>query len=114
VDIVSVQNRYSLSQRGSEDVLEACERYGIAFLPYFPLAAGKLTQPAGGELDEVAQNHGATVGQVALAWLLARSPNMLPIPGTSSADHLEENMGAATLELSDEEFAALDAAGRAA
>jgi pyridoxine 4-dehydrogenase len=113
VDVVSVQNRYSLSQRGSEEVLEACERYGIAFLPYFPLAAGKLTEPAGGALAEVAKNHGATVGQVALAWLLARSPNMLPIPGTSSADHLEENMGAATLELSDEEFAALDAAGRA-
>jgi aryl-alcohol dehydrogenase-like predicted oxidoreductase len=112
VDIVSVQNRYSLSDRGSDDVLAACERYGMAFLPYFPLAAGKLTKP-GGALDEVAQNHGATVGQIALAWLLARSPNMVPIPGTSSPDHLEENMGAATLELSDEEFAALDAAGRA-
>jgi pyridoxine 4-dehydrogenase len=111
VDIVSVQNRYSLSDRASEDVLEACERYGIAFLPYFPLAAGKLTKPRP-DLDEVARNHGATVGQVALAWLLARSTNMLPIPGTSSPDHLEENMGAATLELSDEEFAALDAAGR--
>jgi aryl-alcohol dehydrogenase-like predicted oxidoreductase len=113
VDIVSVQNRYSLSDRGSDDVLAACERYGMAFLPYFPLAAGKLTK-SGGALDEVAQHHGATAGQIALAWLLRRSPNMVPIPGTSSADHLEENMGAATLELSDEEFATLDAAGRAA
>jgi pyridoxine 4-dehydrogenase len=113
VDIVSVQNRYSLSDRGSDDVLAACERYGVAFLPYFPLAAGKLTKSGGG-LDAVAQRHGATAGQVALAWLLARSPNMLPIPGTSSADHLEENMGAATLELSDEELAELDATGRAA
>jgi aryl-alcohol dehydrogenase-like predicted oxidoreductase len=113
VDVVSVQNRYSLSDRGSDDVLAACERYGMAFLPYFPLAAGKLTQP-GGALDEVAQKHDATPGQVALAWLLARSPNMLPIPGTSSAAHLEENMAGATLDLSDQEFAALDAAGRAA
>ncbi|MEA2445329.1 MAG: pyridoxine 4-dehydrogenase [Thermoleophilales bacterium] len=112
VDVVSVQNRYSLSDRGSDDILAACERYGMAFLPYFPLAAGKLAK-SGGALDEVAQHHGSTAGQVALAWLLARSPNMVPIPGTSSADHLEENMGAATLELSDEEFATLDAAGRA-
>jgi aryl-alcohol dehydrogenase-like predicted oxidoreductase len=113
VDVVSVQNRYSLSDRGSDDVLAACDRDGIAFLPYFPLAAGRLTKP-GGPLDEVAKAHGATVGQVAIAWLLERSPNMLPIPGTSSAAHLEENMGGATLDLSDEEFAALDSAGRAA
>jgi aryl-alcohol dehydrogenase-like predicted oxidoreductase len=113
VDVVSVQNRYSLSDRGSDDVLAACERDGIAFLPYFPLAAGKLTKH-GGALDEVAKAHGATASQVAIAWLLERSPNMLPIPGTSSADHLEENMGGATLDLSDEEFAALDSAGRPA
>jgi pyridoxine 4-dehydrogenase len=109
VDVVSVQNKYSLSDRGGDDVLEACERHGIVFLPYFPLAAGKLTQP-GGALDQVASDHDATVGQVALAWLLHRSPNMLPIPGTSSGTHLEENMGAAALELSADEMAALEAA----
>jgi aryl-alcohol dehydrogenase-like predicted oxidoreductase len=113
VDVVSVQNRYSLSDRGSDDLLAACERHGIAFLPYFPLAAGKLTQP-GGDLDQIAERHDATVGQVAIAWLLQRSPNMLPIPGTSQGAHLEENVAAATLELSAEEMAALDGAGRAA
>jgi aryl-alcohol dehydrogenase-like predicted oxidoreductase len=113
VDVVSVQNRYSYSDRGSEDVLQACEAHGIAFLPYFPLAAGKLTKP-GGALGDVAQNHGATTGQVAIAWLLAHSPNMIPIPGTSSAGHLEENMRGGTLELSAAEVAALDAASEAA
>jgi aryl-alcohol dehydrogenase-like predicted oxidoreductase len=109
VDVVSVQNRYSLSDRGSDDVLAACERHGIAFLPYFPLAAGKLTKP-GGPLDEVARAHDAKPGQIAIAWLLQRSPNMLPIPGTSSASHLEENVAAATLELSADEVAALEGA----
>jgi aryl-alcohol dehydrogenase-like predicted oxidoreductase len=111
VDVVSVQNRYSVSDRGSQAVLDACEEHGIAFLPYFPLAAGRLTKP-GGALDEAAKAHDATPGQVALAWLLQSSPNTIPIPGTSSGTHLEENYAAATLELSDEEMAALDAAGR--
>jgi len=109
-DIVSVQNRYSLSDRGSNDVLEACERHGIAFLPYFPLAAGRLAQP-GGAAAEIAERHKATTGQVALAWLLQRSPNTIPIPGTSSGVHLEENVAAAQLELSADEMAALTSAG---
>ena len=108
VEIVSVQNRYSLSDRGSQDVLDACERDGLAFLPYFPLAAGKLTQP-GGAVDEIAQAHDATPGQIALAWLLQKSPCMIPIPGTSSGTHLEENVAAARIELSSEQMAALDA-----
>src|SRR4051794_26102399 len=109
VDVVSVQNRYSLSDRGSQDVLDACEANGLAFLPYFPLGAGRLTKP-GGALDEIAGAHGATTGQVALAWLLQSSPNTIPIPGTSSGVHLEENYAAAGLELSGEEMAALSAA----
>jgi pyridoxine 4-dehydrogenase len=110
VDVVSVQNRYSLSDRGSQDVLDACEQHGIAFLPYFPLAAGRLTTAAQGELAEIAQAHDATPGQIALAWLLQSSPNTIPIPGTSSGVHLEENVAAARLELSSAEMAALDAA----
>src|SRR4051812_20326626 len=109
VDVVSVQNRYSLSDRGSQDVLEACEANGMAFLPYFPLAAGRLTRP-GGTLDDIARAHDATAGQVALAWLLQSSPNTIPIPGTSSGLHLEENYAAARLELSGEEVEALSAA----
>ena len=108
-EIVSVQNRYSISDRGSQDVLEACEQHGLAFLPYFPLAAGRLTQP-GGALDEIATAHDATTGQIALAWLLQSSPNHIPIPGTSSGAHLEENYAAAMLELSADEMATLDAA----
>ena len=109
VEVVTVQNRYSLSDRHSEDVLAACEEHGIGFIPWFPLAAGRLAEP-GGPVDEAARAHDATPGQVALAWLLRRSPNMLPIPGTSSVEHLEENVAAADLELSDEEFGRLDAA----
>ena len=101
-DIVSVQNRYSLSDRSSESVLAVCERDGIAFLPWHPLGAGSLTLSS--ELDEVAAAHGATAAQVAIAWLLQRSPAVLPIPGTSSVAHLEENIAAAGLELSDAEF----------
>jgi len=101
-DIVSVQNRYSLSDRSSEGVLAVCERDGIAFLPWHPLGAGSLTQSS--ELDSVAAAHGATAAQVAVAWLLQRSAVVLPIPGTSSVAHLEENVGAAGLELSDVEF----------
>jgi aryl-alcohol dehydrogenase-like predicted oxidoreductase len=104
--IVSVQNRYSLFDRSSEDVLEACERERIAFLPWFPLAAGKIGR--GRRLAEIARRKGATPFQVALAWLLRRSPAMLPIPGTSSLEHLEENVGAAQLELSDEDVATLE------
>lgn len=106
VEVVSVQNRYSLSDRGSQDVLDACEANDMAFLPYFPLAAGRLTKP-GGAADEIAKAHDATTGQIALAWLLQSSPNTIPIPGTSSGEHLEENYAAATLELTSEEMEAL-------
>ena len=104
--IGTVQNRYNLTDRGSEDVLDFCEREGIGFIPWFPLATGDLARP-GGPLDEIAAHHDATPGQVALAWLLARSPVMIPIPGTSSVEHLEENVAAAELRLSDEELATL-------
>ena len=106
VDVVSVQNRYSVSDRGSQDVLDICEQDGIAFLPYFPLAAGRLARP-GGPLDQLAQAHDATPGQIALAWLLQSSPIHVPIPGTSSGIHLEENVAAARLELSADEMASL-------
>ena len=106
VHIVSVQNRYSLSDRSSEAVLEACERGAIGFLPWYPLAAGELSRP-GGPLDAVAKAHHAPPGQVALAWLLHRSAVMLPIPGTSSIAHLEENVAAAALKLTAEEFQTL-------
>jgi aryl-alcohol dehydrogenase-like predicted oxidoreductase len=96
--IVSVQNRYSVGDRASDDVVNACEQAGIAFLPWFPLAAGELARP-GGSLAAVAEAHGVTPAQVALAWLLDRSPVMLPIPGTSSVAHLEENVAVAALDL---------------
>jgi pyridoxine 4-dehydrogenase len=101
-EIVSVQNRYSLGDRESEDVLALCEREGIAFLPWHPLGAGSLTEAR--ELDDIAGAHGASAAQVAIAWLLRRSPAMLPIPGTSSLAHLQENVASAGLELSDTEF----------
>jgi pyridoxine 4-dehydrogenase len=106
VPIVSVQNRYNLTDRDSEDVLDFCEREGIGFIPWFPLATGDLARP-GGPLDEIATRYGASPGQVALAWLLWRSPVILPIPGTSSVEHLVENVAAASLELDEEEFAEL-------
>jgi pyridoxine 4-dehydrogenase len=106
VPIVSVQNRYNLTDRSSEAVIEACEREGIAFIPWFPLATGRLARQ-GGDLDEIATRHDATPAQVALAWLLARSPVMLPIAGTTSVEHLEENVAATGLRLSDEEVATL-------
>ena len=109
VDVVSVQNRYNLVDRGSQDVLELCERDGLAFLPWYPLAAGNLALP-GGVVAEIAHRRGFTPGQVALAWLLQRSPVMLPIPGTGSVEHLEENAEAALLTLTDDEVARLDAA----
>ena len=105
-EVATVQNLYNLTERKSEDVLEHCEANGIGFIPWFPLAAGKLAEP-GGPVAEIAEAHGATGGQVALAWLLARSPVMLPIPGTGSVEHLEENVAAAELELSDDELARL-------
>lgn len=111
--VVSVQNLYNLANRQSEDVLEYCERAGIAFIPWFPVQAGALAQP-GGLLDEIAANHQATHAQLALAWLLRRSPVMLPIPGTGSVAHLEENCAAADVVLSDEEYDALTAAGQKA
>ncbi|MGH3031934.1 MAG: aldo/keto reductase [Gaiellaceae bacterium] len=98
VPIVSVQNRYNVADRSSEAVLEACEREGIAFLPWNPLAVGSLARE-GGPLDELARAHDATPAQVALAWLLRRSPVVCPIPGTSSLEHLEENTSAARIEL---------------
>jgi pyridoxine 4-dehydrogenase len=107
VPVVSVQNRYNLSDRSSEAVLQACEREEVGFIPWFPLATGRLARP-GGPLDEIASHHGVTPSQVALAWLLKHSPAMLPIPGTSSVSHLEENVAAAALELTVDEMAALD------
>ena len=112
VTVVSVQNRYNLADRHSEGVLEACERDRIAFLPWFPLGLGDLTR-GGGRLADVASARGATQAQIALAWLLRRSPVMLPIPGTSSLEHLEENIAAASFELSDAEFAELSRAAGA-
>lgn len=109
VPIVSVQNRYGLTDREHEAVLAHCTREEIAFLPWFPLAAGKLAGPKG-PLARAARRLGATPAQVALAWLLKRSPVVLPIPGTSSVAHLEENMGAALLDLSELEFAELSRA----
>jgi pyridoxine 4-dehydrogenase len=111
--VATVQNRYNLADRDSEAVLDHCEKKGIGFIPWFPLAAGELAGP-GSVLAATAKAHGATPGQVALAWLLKRSPVMLPIPGTSKVAHLEENVAAAALTLSDAEFAALDKAGHAA
>jgi pyridoxine 4-dehydrogenase len=98
VDVVSVQNRFNLADRHSEDVLDVCDRDGLGFVPWFPLAVGDLARP-GGPLDEAARAHDATPGQLALAWLLARSPVVLPIPGTASVEHLEENVAAADLQL---------------
>ncbi len=111
VNVVSVQNLYNLGNRQAEEVLEHCEREGIAFMPWFPVAAGELARP-GGILDEIAKEHDATHAQLALAWLLRRSPVMLPIPGTGSVAHLEENCAAAQVELTDAEYDALTAAGK--
>jgi pyridoxine 4-dehydrogenase len=102
VAVATVQNRYNVADRQHEDVLEACEGGGTGFIPWWPLAVGDLARP-GGPLDEAARAHDATPGQVALAWLLARSRVMLPIPGTSSVEHLEENAAAADLSLTDDE-----------
>ncbi len=107
VPIVSVQNQYNIGDRQHEDTLEYCETHNIAFIPWFPVAAGKLARE-GGPLDTAAKRHGATVAQLALAWLLHRSPVMLPIPGTSSVKHLEENTAAAGLKLEAAEWTAIE------
>ena len=108
VDVVSIQNLYNLANRQSEEALNYCEQHNIGFIPWFPVAAGDLARP-GGPLDEAAKGHHATIAQLALAWLLKRSPVMLPIPGTSSVAHLEENVAAAGVKLTEEEFASLSA-----
>ena len=109
--VVTVQNQYNLVTRDSEDVLDYCEKHGIGFIPWYPLAAGDLARP-GSLLDGIAKKHKATPAQIALAWVLKRSPVMLPIPGTGKIKHLEENVAAAGISLSDEEFRALDKASR--
>jgi pyridoxine 4-dehydrogenase len=111
IEIVSVQNLYNLGDRQHEDVLEYCEKNELAFIPWFPVAAGKLAQP-GGKLDEIAKHHDATVAQLSIAWLLHRSPVVLPIPGTSSVAHLEENLKAAEILLSDAELKEIEKAAR--
>ncbi|KUF18305.1 aldo/keto reductase [Streptomyces silvensis] len=105
-EIVSVQNQYNLVNRGSEDVLAYAEQENIAFIPWFPMATGELARP-GGPLDAAAKDHGASASQLALAWLLRRSPVMLPIPGTSKVAHLEQNVAAAGIALDDAQFEAL-------
>ena len=106
--VVSVQNQYNIGDRQHEDTLQFCEKHDIAFIPWFPVAAGKLAKE-GGPLDKAAKQHGATVSQLALAWLLHRSPLILPIPGTSSVKHLEENTAAASVKLSDSEWTEIEA-----
>jgi pyridoxine 4-dehydrogenase len=109
--VSTVQNRYNLVDRGSEAVLDYCARQGIGFIPWFPLASGDLAGP-GSVLDSIAKRQGVGPSQIALAWTLKRSPVMLPIPGTSKVAHLEENIAAVNVELSDDDFAALDRAAR--
>jgi len=109
VPVASVQNLFNLTDRSSEDVLERCQAEGLGFIPWFPIASGRLAAP-GGPVDDVVRDTGATPSQVALAWLLHKSPVMLPIPGTKSVAHVEENCEAATLVLTDAHMAALDAA----
>ncbi|MCG4255252.1 aldo/keto reductase [Acetobacter senegalensis] len=111
--VATVQNRYNLVDRTSEDILDYCTGQNIGFIPWFPLAAGDLAK-SGSILDTMAGKYGAHPSQIALAWVLKRSPVMLPIPGTSKAAHLEQNIAAASITLSDEDFAALDSEGRKA
>jgi pyridoxine 4-dehydrogenase len=103
IDIVSVQNQYNIGDRRHEDVVAYCTKHKLAFIPWFPVAAGKLATP-GGKLDAAAKKHGTTVSQLSLAWLLHHSPVILPIPGTSSVEHLEENIAAAAVKLTDAEW----------
>jgi aryl-alcohol dehydrogenase-like predicted oxidoreductase len=107
VDVVTVQNRFNLVDRDAEDVLAACEDAGLGFIPWYPLATGDLAKPGSG-LGKIARDHEAAPAQIALAWLLARSPNILPIPGTASVEHLEQNMEAARIELDEDEVRQLD------
>ncbi|MET3853307.1 aldo/keto reductase [Rhizobium sp. OAE497] len=109
--VATVQNRYNLVDRTSEDVLDYSAKHNIGFIPWYPLAAGDLAKP-GSLLDTIARKHNAAPSQIALAWVLKRSPVMLPIPGTSKVKHLEENVAAVGITLSDDEFAALDAEGK--
>jgi pyridoxine 4-dehydrogenase len=111
VDIVSVQNQYNIGDRQHEDVVDYCTKHKLGFIPWFPVAAGKLAQP-GGKLDTAAKKHNATVSQLSLAWLLHRSPVMLPIPGTTSVAHLEENLAAAAVSLSDAEWKEIEDAAK--
>ena len=110
-EIVSVQNEYNITTRKSEAVLDYCTAHNLGFIPWFPVASGKLAQP-GGKLDQLAKKHEATVSQLSLAWLLHRSPVILPIPGTTSIDHLEENVKSAELTLSDAEWNEVEAAAK--
>jgi aryl-alcohol dehydrogenase-like predicted oxidoreductase len=105
--VATVQNMYNLANRGAEEVLNYCEQQGIGFIPWYPLAAGELARP-GSVLDKIAKEHKVAPSQIALAWILKRSPVMLPIPGTSKVKHLEENVAAVQIELSDSEFATLN------
>jgi aryl-alcohol dehydrogenase-like predicted oxidoreductase len=111
--VATVQNRYNLTDRSSEDVLDYCAAEGIGFIPWYPLAAGDLAKP-GTAFDAIVHKTGASPSQVALAWVLKRSPVMLPIPGTSQVAHLEDNVRAAGIDLSDEDFKALDQQARKA
>ncbi len=111
--VATVQNKYNLVDRASEEVLDYCAQHNIGFIPWFPLAAGDLARP-GSVLDVIAKKYDAAPSQIALAWVLKRSPVMLPIPGTSKVSHLEENIAAVGIELSDDEFKSLDEAGKAA
>jgi aryl-alcohol dehydrogenase-like predicted oxidoreductase len=113
VDVVTVQNQYNIGDRRHEEVVNYCERNKLGFIPWFPVAAGNLARP-GGSLTEAAKRHGATVAQLALAWLLHRSPVILPIPGTSSVSHLEENIAAAGVRLSEQEWEALESSAKSA
>ncbi|WP_246678765.1 aldo/keto reductase [Mesorhizobium sp. B2-4-17] len=108
--VATVQNRYNLTDRGSQDVLDYCDTNGIGFIPWFPLASGRLTG-SGSRLDKIAKAHDASPGQIALAWLLRTSPMMLPIPGTSKVWHAEENIAAAEITLTDDEFETLETLG---
>ncbi len=115
VKVVTVQNRYSLADRRHEDTLAYCERHGIGFLPWYPMAGGKLLRsdhPRAQALSRIAEKHGASVAQLSLAWLLQKSPVMVPIPGTSKVDHLEQNVAAAEMRLSAEDCAQLEAAAK--
>ncbi len=112
VEIVSVQNQYNVGDRRHDDVVDYCTKHNLAFIPWFPVASGKLAQP-GGPLDAAARKYSITVSQLSLAWLLQRSPVILPIPGTTSIQHLEENVAAADVTLDGSEWSAIEEAAKA-